>query len=118
MALPINRPATDIATYATTTSIATTPVAATCIVPAAGFLQRVVVTAAATTTGTVAVAVGVNGATDVTGGVVSLAASTGIHSAICDIPTPISVNEGDLITLTPSGGTGATVVGYFAVVIR
>jgi hypothetical protein len=121
MTLPTPRPFKDMPLCESTTSIATTPVAASAIAPRAGVIERVMAAAGGTTTGTIAVAVSVNGGSDITGGSLTIAAGTGARAASIYEPGTIdgvAVNEGDLITFTPSGGTGASIPGAFAAIIR
>ncbi|WP_275183836.1 hypothetical protein [Bradyrhizobium sp. CSA112] len=82
---------------------------------AKGLLQRVFAFSEGASSGTIAVAVSVNGGSSV--GSISF---TGGANAIgsLELSTPVSVSEGDLITFTPSGGAGATIPGHFYAVIR
>jgi len=121
MTLPTPRPFRDEALCESTTSIATTPVAASAIVPRAGIVERVMAAAGGTTTGTIAVAVAINGGGDITGGNLAIAAGTGARPASIyelGVLDGVAVNEGDLITFTPSGGAGAGIPGAFAAIIR
>lgn len=118
------RPLNEVALATNTTSIATTPVAATAIATESGWLQRVMAAAGGTTTGTIAVAVSLNGGSDLTGGALTVAAATGARAgsvlefAGVGASSGVFVNEGDCFTFTPSGGTGASIPGAFAAVIR
>lgn len=123
MALPVPRPVNEAALCESTTSIATTPVAVTAVVTTAGYIQRGMAAAGGTTTGTIAVAVSVNGGADIFGGRLTVAAGTGARNGgVVELPmvgsSAVFVQEGDCISFTPSGGTGAGVSGAFAVVIR
>ena len=121
MSLPTPRPFNELALTEGTTSIATSPVAAYMIAPRAGTIERLMAAAGGTTTGTIAVAVTVNGGSDITGGNLTIAAGTGARAASIYEPGVLdgaAVNEGDLITFTPSGGTGASIPGAFVAVIR
>ena len=121
MSLPTPRPFADMALVESTTSIATGPVAATMIAPRAGLIERVMAGAAGTTTGTITVAVSVNGGSDIAGGNLTIPAGTGARAgSVLEFATldATPVNEGDLIAFTPSGGTGAAIGGAFALVIR
>ncbi len=121
MTLPTPRPFQEETLCESTTSIATTPVAASAIVPRAGVIERVMAAAGGTTTGTIAVSVAVNGGSDITGGNLTIAAGTGARAASVyelGMLDGVAVNEGDLITFTPSGGTGSSIPGAFAVVLR
>lgn len=106
-----------------TTSIATTPVAAVIVSPIAGILSAVLASAGGTTTGTIAVSVIINGGSDITSGGLTIAAGTGArNNPSFGLPKvgihANYVNEGDVITFTPSGGTGASIPGAFAAIIR
>lgn len=123
MTLPVNRPFKDIQLSESCTSIATTPVAAFFIAPTTGYIQRVLASAGGTTTGTIAVSVVVNAGSDITGGGLTIAAGTGArNNPAYTFPltgaNAVHVIEGDFITFTPSGGTGSSIPGAFAVVIR
>lgn len=123
MPLLTSRPMNDVALSESTTSIATSPVAAMAIAPCSGLLERVLAAAGGTTTGTIAVAVSINGGSDVTGGALTIAAGSNARAgSIYELPqigaSAVIVNEGDAITFTPSGGTGATIPGAFVAVIR
>lgn len=119
MALPINRPVSDVVATCNTTSIAGSPVAAATIAPAKGNIQRVMGAAGGTTTGTITVAVSVNGGSDIAGGALQIAAGTGARAgAVFELAALVPINEGDEVTFTPSGGTGTTIPGAFALVIR
>lgn len=106
-----------------TTSIATTPVAAVIVAPIAGYISAVLASAGGTTTGAIAVAVSINGGSDITGGLLTIAAGTGARNnpslGLAKIGVnQHAVNEGDVITFTPSGGTGASIPGAFGAIIR
>ena len=108
-----------------TTSIATSPVAAQVVVPAGGYVRRVYANATGTTTGTITVAVAVNGGSDICGGGLQIAAGAGnLNVAGFDLQPygatnpQVRVVEGDVVTFTPSGGTGASIGGSFTAVIR
>jgi hypothetical protein len=122
MAVPGNFPFGDVVLSEGTTSIATTPVAASMVAPCNGILRKVYAASAGTTTGTIAVSVTVNGGSDVTGGGLTIAAGAGGNNPGLDLSkvgaNVVNVNEGDLITFTPSGGTGSSIAGAFAAVIR
>ncbi len=120
MALPTPRPFADTALVESTTSIATSPVPASVIAPRAGLIERVMAGAAGATTGTIAVAVSINGGPDITNGNLTIPAGSGGPGSVLEFATldAAHVNEGDVITFTPSGGTGSNVGGAFALVIR
>jgi hypothetical protein len=123
MALPPNVPFFDVFLSEGTTSIAATPVAAVVVSPISGILRKVYASAGGTTSGTIAVSVIVNGGSDVTSGGLTIAAgSNARNNAGFDLSklgvNAVQVNEGDVITFTPSGGTGASIPGAFIAVIR
>lgn len=116
-------PLSDVYLSSGTASIATTPVAATVISPVNGMLGAVLAGAGGTTTGTIAVSVTINGGSDVTGGVLTIAAGTGARNNASLALTKVGANvipvsEGDVITFTPSGGTGSSIPGAFTAIIR
>lgn len=129
---PGHRSFSDANLAESTTSIATSPVAVDTIAPCAGFLHKVYASSRGTFTGTITVAVTVTpagsaaSATDVAGGTLTIAAGSGVQSSSVEIPkvtmgsglSAVYVNEGDVITFTPSGGTGASIPGSFLAVIR
>lgn len=116
MPLPINRPFQEIHVTARTTSIGATPVACSTVAIKKGQLHRVFAISEGASTGTIAVAVAINGTT-VTQAAMSF---TGGANAVTstEVSGTIMVNELDLITFTPSGGGGATIPGHFYAVIR
>lgn len=123
MALPTSRPFYDTPVDAQTSSIGATPVAGVAVSHATGYIQRVVAAAGGTTTGTIAVAVSVNGGSDITGGALTIAAGTGARAgSVLELAligaNAVPVNEGDCITFTPSGGGGASIPGSFVAVVR
>lgn len=126
-ALPTHRAANDAIFSESTTSIATSPVAASVIASCNGNLFQLYAAAAGTTTGTIAVAVSVNGGSDVTGGGLTIPAGTGARPGsnfvlpqveTANGATAVLINEGDVITFTPSGGTGGSIPGAFAAIIK
>lgn len=126
MAVQPMRPMNEATVSEGTTSIATTPVVAQAVIPTAGYVQRVFAAAAGTTTGTVTVAVAINGGSDICNSLLTIAAGTGARAgSVVELGTTgagstdgVWVNEGDCVTFTPSGGTGATIGGAFTLVIR
>ncbi|MGX1362580.1 hypothetical protein [Bradyrhizobium elkanii] len=118
------RPLNEAVFATNTTSIGTTPVAATAIATESGWVQRVMAAAGGTTSGTTAVAISINGGSDITAGALTIAAGSNARAgsilefAGVGTASGVYVNEGDCITFTPSGGTGASIPGAFALVIR
>ena len=118
MALPLNRPIDEIVVTARTTSIGATPVAGSTIAVAKGFLERAFAFSEGASTGTIAVAIAINGGSTV--GTISFTgganASGSVEMGLASLS--LYVNEGDLITFTPSGGGGATIPGHFYAIIN
>jgi hypothetical protein len=124
MAMNPDRPNNEASLQASTTSIGATPVAGWTVATNAGQLQRVFASAGGTTIGTIIVAVAINGGSDITSGGLTIAAGTGARAASTyEFQTNIGsavvyVNEGDIISFTPSLGGGVSVPGAFGAVIR
>lgn len=124
MSLVKGRPLNDVDFSAATTSIGATPVAGNTTATVSGFVQRIVASAAGTTTGTIAIAVSINNGSDITGGGLTIAAGSNpragsvMEFAMNGASSGVFVNEGDNIVFTPSGGGGASIPGSFALVVR
>lgn len=126
MPLNPNRPSNEVSVTEMTLSIATTPVAAAAVAHCAGYVQRLLAAAAGTFTGTINVTVSINGGADIAGGNLNIPAQTGAVRGVTQelalqgagATSGVFVNEGDIIVFTPSGGTGASIQGAFAAVIR
>jgi hypothetical protein len=123
MTVPNNRPNFEIVLSESTTSIATTPVAMIFAVPTSGYIQRGIAVSAGTTTGTTTFAATVNGGSDIFAGALTIAAGAGnLNNPSVALPltgaSAVLVSEGDIITVTPSGGTGASIQGAVSLVIR
>jgi len=105
-----------------TTSIATTPVAMNFTAPCSGYIRRALAASAGTTTGTITVAVTVNGGSDIFGGALTIPAGSGGNNPAVALPltgaSAVFVNEGDAIVATPSGGTGSNIGGAVSIVIK
>ena len=122
MSLPNVRPVNEWSADTYCASIASSPAAVSVVAPVKGRIVRTFAVANGTTTGTIAIAVTTTGsASDIGTGALSIAAGAGGVSAE-DFPTNAAgnalVSEGDVITFTPSGGTGSGISGYFCAVIR
>jgi hypothetical protein len=123
----VSRPNNEADLQCSTTSIASSPVASSVVSTNAGFLQRVMAAAAGTTSVAPAtIAVTINGSvTDVCSGGFQVPIGTGPRAGVVfefalygqTNPAPF-ISEGDVITFTPSGSTGASIPGAFAAVIR
>jgi hypothetical protein len=114
MALPVNRPLNDFPIYARTTSIGASPAACATIAPVKGLLERVATFFEGAATGTVTTTIAINGTSAAT---VTATAGTATGS-MQEISTPVAVNESDVVTFTPAGGTGATIAGHYYGIIR
>lgn len=120
MALPENHPLSEVPLFGHTASCAATPIAAQIPVPFKGDIVKVwTALGGAITVADASVAVAING-TAVTGATLTVATS---GSAAGDIDSAVptgafSVNEGDVITFTPSGATGTNVPLNCCAVIR
>lgn len=119
------RPYNEAHMCESTTSIAASPVAANMIVPTAGYIQRCLASSTGTTTGTITVAVTVNGGSDICNSLLLIPPGSGNVPAIIELnlvgagsTSGVFVNEGDTVVFTPSGGTGSSIGGAFAAVIR
>lgn len=122
------RPASEVELNAQTTSIATTPVAGQCIVTNAGYINRVFVAAAGSTSGTITCAVSVNNSADICNGLLLLAPGSNARQGasfefqngvgVGGSTSPVFVNEGDCVTFSCSGGTGSSIGGAFGLVVR
>lgn len=112
MPTPINRQFDELPVYARTASIGATPVAASTVATKKGRITRAAALCEGAATGTIAIAVAVNGAA---AGSFSFAGGANARGA-ADLNVP--VEEGDLVTFTPSGGAGASIPGHFYAIIR
>lgn len=94
------------------------------IAPCNGLLHKAYAASLGTTTGTITVKITLtsSSSTDVAGGGLTIAAGAGDITSSIDIPKvgsgAVYVNEGDIITFTPSGGTGSSIGGLFTAIIR
>ena len=123
MALSTPRPFNELSLAESTTSIAASPVAMLFAAPCHGYLQRGSAVSGGTTTGTITVAVTVNGGSDVFAGALTIAAGTGpVNNGSVTLPltgvNAVFVKEGDAIVATPSGGTGASISGAVTLTFR
>jgi hypothetical protein len=129
MALPQNHPVDEQTFSCSTNSIASTPLAAVCRIPFRGQVSRfgAVSHGAFTTDCSIAVAIitpvaggtAPGAGTAVSGSPMILTASnSAAGTSTSMIPTANTfVNEGDLISFTPSGSTGTTIGATFSAVI-
>ena len=115
MALPVNRTFDEVIAVARTASIGATPAAGATVAPAKGRLVRAFAFSEGTSSGTIAVTVAVDGAAASPN--ISFAGGNNAFGS-AEYAGSINVNEGSVITFTPSGGSGATIPGHFYAVIR
>lgn len=117
MALTVNHPLLREKTFSVYgSSIGATPTVAYVRATFRGKIVNISVVQSAAVTGTSTVATAING-TAVTGGSLSV---TGGSAGTAFSATPTAahrVQEGDIISLTPSGATG-TAAGYYEVTVR
>jgi hypothetical protein len=122
MTLPNVRPLNEWVVSCKTASVGTTPATAWCVAPVRGRVVRTYAVLEGTiTTANAAIAVAVNGGADIGGGALSIApgaAGTGASDAPPNTAGSAQVNEGDFISFTPSGATGAGIPATFHAVIR
>jgi hypothetical protein len=120
MTLPVNEPFNEIVVTAKTASVGTTPVAAWAVAPVKGRIVRTFAVLEGTiTTAPAAIAVAINGGANI--GALSIpvgVAGSGASDAPAVAGVSKDVQEGDFISFTPSGATGATIPATFHAVIR
>jgi hypothetical protein len=120
MALPVNQPFNEWTVTAKTASVGTTPVAAWCVAPVKGRIVRTYAVLEGTiTTAPAAIAVAINGGANI--GALSIpigVAGSGAGDAPPNTAGSAAVNDGDFISFTPSGATGANIPATFHAVIR
>lgn len=121
MSLPTRRPLNRIYLAESTTSMASTPVAMIFIAPESGYLREIIGATTGTTTGTITLAVTVNGGSDVTSSGLTIAAGSGYTPSTYTVPlsgvNAVAISPGDVIAVTPSGGTGSSIGGAVTLVI-
>jgi hypothetical protein len=121
MTLPNIRPVNEWTVTCKTASVGTTPAAAWCVAPVKGRIVRTYAVLEGTITGTAAIAVAINGGADIGTGALTIAAGpagTGASDAPANAAGSAAVNEGDFISFSPAGATGANVPATFHAVIR
>jgi hypothetical protein len=120
MTLPVNEPLNEIVVTCKTASVGTTPVAAWCVAPVKGKVVRTYAVLEGTiTTAPAAIAVAINGGSNIG----ALSIPIGVAGSGASDPTGAAgivrdVQEGDFISFTPSGATGAAIPATFHAVIR
>jgi hypothetical protein len=120
MALPVKEPLWRYQLDVGTASVGSTPQAAFVRVPKRGRIEKTGVIVTGALTGTLAVAVAINGGSSITSAAISQAtpASATVFQSLLNSTDAADVNEDDVISFTPSGGTGASTTGYFFAVIH
>lgn len=120
MAYPNNHPVSEAYLYTYSPSVGASAVAARQASPVRGKIIKVwSVLNGAITTADATVAVAING-TAVTGGSITITQS-GSAAGDYDEAFPSGandVNEGDVISFTPSGASGASIAGFFGAIIE
>jgi hypothetical protein len=120
MTLPVNEPVNEQTVSCKTASVGTTPVAAWGVAPVKGRIVRTYAVLEGTiTTAPAAVAVSINGGANI--GALSIpigVAGSGASDAPAVAGVSRDVQEGDFISFTPSGATGANIPATFHAVIR
>jgi hypothetical protein len=120
MTLPVNEPNGELAVIAKSASVGASPAVAYAVAPVKGRIVRTYFVCEGAASGTIAVAVAINGGSDIGTGALSVAGGAG--NAASDTPSSSGgtsyVNEGDVIAFTPSGGSGSNIPGQFTAVIR
>jgi hypothetical protein len=120
MALPSLHRFRDFTMTFNTTSVGATPVACYNTSPWRGTVMKIIATTqgAITTTDSV-IAFALNGTANTAGNLTIPVASAAAGQSVVQIATsPIYVNDGDVITLTPSGGGGTNIPCAFIVTLR
>jgi hypothetical protein len=120
MTLPVSHPLKEYHLNVYISSIGATPTVGYVAVPKKGRIVGIKAVQSAAVTGTSAVAVAVNGGTALSSLALSITGgSAGTEfSATANSTDASDVSEDDVISLTPSGATGASIAGYFTLVIR
>lgn len=129
MALPNNHTFIELRVSCSTNSIASTPLAACVRAPCRARIATLTAVSHGTFTTDCAIAVAIivapaagaapGAGTAVTGGAMTLtAANSAAGTTISSTPTAANfVNEGDIISFTPSGSTGTTIGATFTAIL-
>jgi len=119
MTLPVNEPFNEVVVSCKTASVGTSPSTAWAVAPVKGRIVRTFAVLEGAITGTAAIAVAINGGSNI--GALSLPAGAA-GSVAGDAPAAAGVardvQEGDVISFTPAGATGAGIPAQFCAVIR
>lgn len=120
MTLHRNRPFNETVVTCKTASVAASPAAAYCVAPCKGVINRTYgVLEGTITVAAAAISVAINGGSNIG----ALSIPTGAAgTAASDTPSAAEsarwVDEGDVISFTPSGATGSNIPATFSAVIR
>lgn len=125
MALPTPRPNDEVYLTATTSSIGSSPATASAVAPCYGIIKRVTAAPGGTTGGTITFAVSVNGGADVCNAGLTVAAGNNprngsiyeMNEVGSGTTSGVTINEGDFIGITISGGSGSAIPGAICIVI-
>ena len=119
MALPVPHPLKEYHLNVFTSQIGATPVAGYTAVPKKGRIVGIKGVQSAAVTGTAAVAVAINGGSAISSLALSITGggAGSEFSASANSTDAADVNEDDVISVTPSGATGAA-TGSFTLIIR
>src|SRR5438876_815348 len=118
MPLPLNRENGEALVRMNTTSIGATPVAAITAAPRRGYVRHLLAFSEGASTGTITCTVSVRGTSIGTGGCIFAGGTSAFGTGNFGYSPSTYVDEGDLITVTPSGGGGASIPGHFFVTVR
>lgn len=125
MVLAVNRPNDEVYLAESTTSIASGAVTACAVSPCYGTIKRVSAAAGGTTGGLITVAVYINGGADICNGALQITSGSGARAGVyyelteigSGTTSGVTINEGDYIAFSPSGGTGSSIPGAFTIVV-
>lgn len=122
MTIPSVRPVNEWVVSCKTASVGASPAAAYCVAPVKGHVVRTYAVLEGTiTTAPAAIAVAINGNGDIGTGALALAvggAGTAASDAPANANNAAAVNEGDVLSFTPSGASGSNIPANFHAVIR
>lgn len=120
MSLPVIHKIGKFMASAYSPSIGGSPAAAYLYIPWRGTVDKVIaITQGTITTADCSVAFAVNGTANTAGNITIPVASAGAGEIVSTAPTAqIYVNDGDYITLTPSGASGSNIAAMFFVSLK
>jgi hypothetical protein len=92
------------------------------VIPFSGRIVKTYGVSYGTTTGTTSVSVAINGGTAISSAALSIGAGGGSVEVESTVTTSdynaSQVKDGDVISFTPSGGTGSSIAGTFTCLVR